>query len=172
MKCKHKKQRKNTWIASSRVGETITTYGRPIRTSHWSDIKLCIIGRRKAAVFPLPVWAQAIKSRLPCGKKTKFKRSRFIRICLNTNINKIKLLTIIMGMPCFWIGVGTLYPLFSIFSWSKLPKSRSLNDWIGLGAALRDGSLTLTGILLNLSKLMPVCIWLLNSSSSGFSCGI
>ena len=51
------------WIANSRVGLKITAWGFPTDTSLPSSNMVWSIGNKKAAVFPDPVWAQAIKSR-------------------------------------------------------------------------------------------------------------
>src|SRR3989442_710639 len=46
-------------IVSSRVGARTNNWGR----SPWCSCQYCKAGRRKAAVLPLPVWAQPMRSR-------------------------------------------------------------------------------------------------------------
>ena len=60
-------------------------------------------GRRKAAVFPEPVWAQAMRS----------------------------LLARMVGRPYFWMGVGTVYPALVTLSISSLRRFTSANVFTG-----------------------------------------
>jgi hypothetical protein len=93
---------------SSLVGDTITTCGRPILVSGASHNNILIIGIKKAAVFPEPVWAQAIRSRLAK----------------------------ITGMACFWMGVGTVYLDFTIFCLTKSRKLALSNVVMGGGISV------------------------------------
>lgn len=125
-------------MVSSRVGEMITTCGLPPGCLTFDSVsKACKIGSINAAVFPDPVWAHAIRS----------------------------LLARMIGMAVFWIGVGSLYPDFSIFDNSKSdnPDSRKLN--IGAGAEL---PVTLILMLSYFAKFIPEVIPWLNISFSSF----
>lgn len=52
------------WITNSRVGATMRHCGRPICMESFSVMMLCKIGKMKAAVLPLPVWAQPVIQRM------------------------------------------------------------------------------------------------------------
>lgn len=96
------------WIASSLVGDKTSAVGLIWLSSRLQSMlllrMLCKIGRRKAAVLPDPVWAQAIKSRP----------------------------LIITGIVCFWTGVGVVYLAFAMLSNSSFRKLASENDSIFL----------------------------------------
>lgn len=75
-------------MASSLVGDIITTCGWPIFRSGYSSNSVCTIGNKNAAVLPEPVCAHAM----------------------------ISLEASTIGIAFFCIGVGLLYPdLFTLF---------------------------------------------------------
>jgi hypothetical protein len=51
------------WVASSRVGASTTTRAPPRGAGFGSFSRRCRIGRAKAAVLPVPVWAMPSRSR-------------------------------------------------------------------------------------------------------------
>ncbi|ODU54545.1 MAG: hypothetical protein ABS99_09140 [Acetobacteraceae bacterium SCN 69-10] len=68
------------WLASSRVGESTSTRQPPRAGCRLLSARRCRMGRAKAAVLPVPVWAMPWTSR-PASTK---------------------------GMACAWIGVGAV----------------------------------------------------------------
>jgi hypothetical protein len=68
------------WVASSRVGDSTSTRQRAARRRRRFSARRCRIGRAKAAVLPVPVWAMPSRS-LPA---------------------------ITPGIACAWIGVGVV----------------------------------------------------------------
>ena len=69
-------------------------------------------------------------------------------------------------MECFWMGVGTRYLLFLMFSISR---GRSLADSKVSSSLGALGPVTLTGILAYFSKLIPTEIPIPKRSSTGAS---
>ena len=117
------------WMASSLVGVMITAWGAcaesPEPEGALVVMMRSMIGRRKAAVLPLPVWALAIRS-LPA---------------------------MMIGIPCFWTGVGTVYSALKTFSSRTVD---SPDDWkLLIGGGLFSPR-TFTGMESYLEKLIPV----------------
>ena len=101
-------------MASSRVGATTIASGNCrfiSRASKFPSINLLITGRRKAAVFPDPVWAQAI----------------------------ISFAARMLGIAHFWTGVGCLYPSVFRFCNSCSDSLLSLNVFFSGEISLRTG---------------------------------
>ena len=69
-------------------------------------------------------------------------------------------------MEYFWMGVGTRYLLFLMFSISR---GRSLAAWKLSSCLTGLGPVTLTGILSYFSKLIPTEIPIPKRSSTGAS---
>ena len=113
------------WMANSLVGATMMASGvwglSPDLGSHPSSKMRCKMGNMKAAVFPLPVWAQAIKSRL----------------------------LLIIGMADFWIGVGLTYPDLLMFSCRRARNSAASNVLTALGTFSPDALTWLIKVKIN-----------------------
>ena len=92
-----------TWLASSRVGVSTRTRGRP----GMRFVRVCEsrsrIGSAKAAVLPVPVWAMP-------------QRSRPARIG---------------EIDCFWIGVGLVWPSAAMARRMDSPRAKSENWFKG-----------------------------------------
>lgn len=129
-------------MASSLVGEIITAIGLPISTGILFFKMSLIMGRRKAAVLPDPVWEQAIKSRF----------------------------AIPMAMPCRCTGVGRSY-FINLINTSKIRECSPLLLKSSIGGGT-SSPVTFTFMLSYALKLVPDFMLLSNSSLSLVSTGM